>query len=212
MNKTLKHILVFLPALLLMGLFLFIRVVQYEPLNPPSGADTTDGLLQIPIFANDPIMGSAAAPKTLIAFEDLGCEHCHIQHGYLKELINKHPTQVKVVFKTLSVTKFPQDTRTAHQYAFCAHQQGKFEAFKDLAFINYSNLSEVILQTIADKVALDDVLLAECLASHVPDAYLSQNEAVASSVGLQSVPTIFYQNRQVALPNSVAGWEQLLGL
>lgn len=212
MSKTTKHILVFLPALVLVGLFFFIRVVQYEPLYPKIGPDEHTGAMQVPIFANDPIIGSERAPITLIAFEDFGCEHCMQQERLLSELIEKHPTRVKVVFKSLSVTRFPQDTRLAHQYAFCIHEQKKFSEFKDYAFANYQNLSEVVLNSIVDSIGADKGKIDACLTSGRADTYLGQVEALASGIGIQSVPSIFYQNKQLPLPDTLAGWEQLLGL
>lgn len=203
----------FLPAILILLLMLGIRFEQYRAgKEKPETAEPLVAGFEIPVSPSDPILGEKSAPKTIIAFEDLGCPQCKAQATLFDALEEKHPGKVKVIWKTLTVTRFPFNTKTAHRYGFCAHTQGKFDEFKRVAFANSSNLSDQVVQTIAEQVELDQNKLGRCLEGTAPDAYLATTEQLARSLDIQAVPALFVENRQVVAPPTVEGWETLLGL
>lgn len=213
MKTHTKMILVFIPALAIVGLFLFVRIVQYEPLLPKTTPlAEQEAQLQIPILPTDPIIGNPKAAKTIVLFEDFGCEQCKFQSELLDQLQQEYPDQVKIIFKGLSVTRFPQDSRLAHQYAVCMHEQKKFEEFKKFAFVNYQNLSETVVKTIAETIGANQNKLNDCLGSSRPDDYLDTNETIARGIGIQSVPSFFIDKKQIQPPLTLDGWKTMLGL
>lgn len=204
--------LLFLPAILIVSLFIGIRIFQYNQLTKLSQPPEEAVLDIIPLLAADPILGNKRAPITIVTFEDLGCSGCRTQDGLLTNLIQKHPDKVKVVWKSLSVTSLPHPTQTAHAYAYCAHQQKQFEAFKREAFVNQLDLSGATLDALVTDLELDEAAMSNCLASGEAQAYEAQNEAIARSLQIQSVPAIFIDNTQITPPTSVVEWERTLGL
>lgn len=207
-----KLLLAFLPILLLAGLALFIRIVQYEPLIPKIDETTETAALQVPIFAEDPVTGDRKARSTIIAFEDFGCESCKYQSDLLSTLLEQYPQSVKIVWKILPITRYPVDSTLSASYAFCANQQGKFEAFKEYAFQNGTNLSEAILESIADQIELDRNKLQTCLASPLPQTHIDTTEALAKALNVQALPTMFINNKQIQLPTTLDGWRALLAI
>lgn len=205
--------LIFIPAILIAALALFIRFIQYEPQFPDeTETQTTKTDLQIPIYPDDPVIGNKKAPITLIAFEDFGCDGCKVQSALFDSLMKKHPDKVKLIWKGLAATKFPFPTDLAHQYGFCANRQGKFNNFSKLAFTNSDNLSQTILDAVAKEIELDEKKLADCLASGEAKAYMAKNEQLGLALNIQSVPTFFLNNKQINPPQILEGWEAVLGL
>lgn len=212
MLSTKRLLLAFIPAFLLLALTIFIRIVQYQPLNPkPEQAGNPEEFV-IPISPNDPILGNKKAPKTLIAFEDFGCEHCKVQSELLDQVLQEHPNAFKLIWKGLPVSKFPVDTRASHRYAFCFHEQQKFEEFESYAFANYQNLSQAVLDAIVSQVDINKKVLDECLSSTRPDAHIAQVEQIARALNIQAVPAIFIDNKQITTPQTKEEWVALLGL
>lgn len=205
-------LLVFIPALLIAALALYIRIGQFEPLYSDTNAEEENIVDLIPVFADDPILGDKAAPTTIIAFEDFGCPACKVQAQLFDQLLDKYPGELKVVWKGLPVTRFPFASETAERYAYCANKQGLFGAFKQYAFANSDNLSESILQTITEEIGLDKDTFDTCLASGAPQAHISQVEELARILRIQSVPTLFVNGSQVEPPHSLADWESILDL
>ncbi len=210
-----KHILtIFIPAILIAGLALFIEVVQYRPLFPklPEEEQTSETPTLLPILPGDPIIGNKAAAKTIVVFEDFSCEGCKQQDYFLSEIEREYPGKIKVIWKGLPVARFPHNARLAHQYAYCANLQGKFVTFKDFAYANNESLSDTMLQEIATQIELDQELLTTCLNNVATETHIVNTEALAMSVNVQAVPAIFIDNKQITPPQSLAGWKTVLGL
>lgn len=213
--KLRSQLLIFVPAILIAAFVLFIRVIQYEPLYPSEKdiaalRDTSD--IQIPVFPEDPILGSRKAGKTLVVFEDFACPGCAVQMTQLRSLIEAHPKRLKVVWKPLSVIRVPQSSYEAHRYGFCAQKQKKFEEFAARVFDNQNNLTAATLRELAQLEELHMGKLDTCLDSTEPDTYLQNNEVIARALGIQSVPAVFIDNQEVEAPHRLSGWESLLGL
>lgn len=215
MVNTKQHLLIFIPALLIVCLALFIRYNQYTSLTGQERQDQTQESADeftIPIFPGDPILGNKQAGHTIVAFEDYGCSTCKTQHGVLKQLLATHPQSVKIIWKGLPVTRFPHNTRTAHEIAFCAHEENKFDSYADLAFANSENLSAGVLEAIIERLDMTSRTFQECRNSDRGSTHVSRTETLARALNIQSVPAIFIDNIQVESPQTVEGWEQLLGL
>ena len=68
MIKTKNLLVILIPAILIAAFALFVRVIQYEPLFPEIDgsekiAAEKTGLITIPIYPEDPIMGNKKALK-----------------------------------------------------------------------------------------------------------------------------------------------------
>src|SRR5688572_1930086 len=99
MEKELTHkkiYLVFIPAILLGCLALFIQIIQYEPLFPAQQPDTEteNQVVAIELRPDDPIIGNKRAPRTIVAFEDFACGECKRQHEIFTELQKQFPDKV----------------------------------------------------------------------------------------------------------------------
>lgn len=211
---TKKQLLtIFIPALFIVGLALFVRISQYDPLYPKEVEKTDEEITAIiPIFPGEPILGNKKATITLIAFEDLGCESCAYQSSLLEELLVKHPGKVKIIWKPLTVTRFPISTERAHAYAICANEQEKFPEFQKIAFTNGQNLNEDILKLISEEIELNQKKLDKCLVSGMPTQLAEQVELVATILNIQAVPAFFLNNKQIITPQNLEEWELALGI
>ncbi|MBU0596596.1 DsbA family protein [Patescibacteria group bacterium] len=217
MLKTRHLYLIFIPAIAIVLFVFLIRVIQYEPLLPYSldeinNTDNNEKESLVVLFEDDPLLGKKKAPRTLIVFEDFGCESCATLSENLNELLVTYPDDVKVIWKMLPVTRFPIPTDLAHEYAYCANSQNKFEKFKDLAFANRDNLSEITLKTISAQIELNPKKLEACLVSPEVTSYFEKTEDLAQMLNIQAVPTVFYKNTQIQPPDTLLGWQVFLGL
>ncbi len=211
--KTRHLLAIFIPALLLVGLGLLFEVVSMRPLIGSEAAEETNGIAEIiPLLPEDPVIGRRSAPNAIIVFGDFSCEGCKTQDTIIQELITKHDKVVKLIWKVLPVTRFPINSHSAHEYAYCAHAQGKFSAFKDYAYANSDGLTPETLATIATEIKLKDEPLETCLIEKKSETYIAATEHIAFSLGVQAVPAIFVNHKQIKAPESVQEWELLLGL
>jgi len=215
MIHTHKTLLVLIPAIVIAALALFIRFIQFEPIIPDelkAGSKRQNTGVQIPIYPEDPIIGNHKAPTTLIAFEDFGCSHCQSLSTTFNKLMEKYPNKIKIIWKGLAVKQFPTPTNLAHEYAYCADRQGKFVEFASFAFANGDNLTEETLKQISKSIELKEKSLQECIGSGLAKSHNEKNEMLATFLNIQSVPTIFLNNKQINPPSDTEAWQAVLGL
>ncbi len=213
MPSVKKLLIIFIPAIIIALVTLSIRVLQYIP-TETKAVEQTDSVYQslIPIFENDPILGSKKAGHTVIIFADFACEACAAQDKILEDLMKKHRGQIKVIWKGLPVARFPFNSLEAHRYAYCANEQNKFEQFAKLTYTNSDNLSSAAIGRIVNEIGLDQEKMKRCLESNRPDEHIELNKQLASSLNIQAVPAIFYNNKQHKSPRIIEQWEALLNL
>ncbi len=118
MLSSKKITIVFLPALLLVTLALFVRIIQYDPLFPDIDIEEFEqnntGEFVIPILLQDPVLGEKKAPITIIAFEDFACPACEQQSEIFNNLLDKHAGKIKIIWKGLPVSQFPYPANLSH--------------------------------------------------------------------------------------------------
>lgn len=207
--KIRQLLLIFIPALLIVGIGLFIQALNYRPLIPKN-TETEASTFKIPVLPDDIIYGNPNAVHTIVAFEDFGCPACAEQDAALTKLLAQKPNSVRIVWKGLPVVTFPYPSETAQRYGFCAHQQGKFIEFKSAAFANKDNLSPATLSTLAQTLGLKQDSLTNCLNSPATSLYIERIKQLAAQIGIQSVPTFFVNNRQVQPSPTLEAWAALL--
>lgn len=207
--KLRQLLLIFVPALLVVGVGLYIQALDYHSLNPKDKPAET-ATFKIPVLPDDIVYGNPGAAHTIVAFEDFSCPACAEQDSALKKLLEQKPNSVRIVWKGLPVNTFPYPSETAQRYGFCAHQQGKFTEFKTAAFANKDNLSSATLTTLAQTIGLKQESLTTCLNSPATSLYIERVKQLAAQVGIQSVPTFFVNNRQVQPSPTPEAWATLL--
>ncbi len=211
-----KHLFaIFFPALLIASLALFIRILQYRPTSITASEQMQTEARQnsfIPLYPDDPILGDKKASRTIIAFEDFGCDACRVQMQLLSTLVENDANKVKIIWKGLPVTRFPFNTRSAHQFAFCMHRQKQFDAFKNFAFENSTALSDTILLQSLETIPVEKDEFQTCLQSGAAETFIKKIETLAESLNIQSVPAIFIENKQITAPQTIEGWKTLLSL
>lgn len=209
-----KHLVALLGAVLFASMLLFIAITQYQSLTPkPIASSSVLDTFTIPILPGDPILGDVRAQRTVIAFEDYACTSCQQQHQLLNQVLEKYPQRIKIVWKGLPINQFPHDSRDAQIRAYCYEAQDLFEDFHTLAFINADALSVAILEQIDEQIdGVNQSALQNCIDSPEAQAYISQNELIARALQIQQVPTFFIDNQQIQPPQSLEGWEAVLGL
>jgi len=210
--KSKQILLIFIPAIALAGFALFASFIQYQPkrivFNDPNKLES---LNIVPIFKEDIIIGNLNSPKTIIAFEDLGCSRCQDQMKIFDELQNKYPNKIKIILKTLDVTQFPFPSKEAHQYLFCSNEQNKLNEFKKIILEN-NELDTNSLKSFSQAVQLNTENLNNCLTSNNTLNLLQKNEDLAIRLDIESVPAIFIDNKVIQEPLNITGWESLLSL
>lgn len=93
-----KRIIVLLTALLAVGVFIGAGVV-YDRQMVKLKKETATAFASALIRDHSPIIGTANAPVTIVEFFDPACETCRAFHPIVKQILARHPDDVRLVLR-----------------------------------------------------------------------------------------------------------------
>ncbi len=153
-------------------------------------------VLEVPV-GDDPALGPAGAPVTIVEFGDFECPACKESLPILQRLRSLYPQQIRFVYRDFPIASHPQ-SRPAAEAARCAHEQGQFWAYHDALFAKAPDLKSSDYLKLAESLKLDAGEFAACLNSNRPKAAVAKSFADARRIGLSGTPTFFVNGRYLA--------------
>ncbi len=151
-------------------------------------------LLQPPrvsVAPDGPSRGPADAPIVVIEFSDYQCPFCKRAEPTVTALMQKYPTQLRLVYRHLPLDQIHPRARPAAIAAVCAEQQGKFWEYHDTLFANQQALNDADLEKYATTLGMDAAKFKTCRADPATDAKVSADAAAAKQAGLTGTPAFF---------------------
>lgn len=155
------------------------------PPEPPPLEIATEGF---------PRRGAAVPRFTIVEFGDYQCPRCARAAQVLRRLVERYPDDVQLVYMDFPVNR-SGISRLVAEGAACAHRQGKFWAYHDLAFEVQSALDRESPAALARELGLDETAFTECMAGRGAKAGVARSEREARRLGLRATPSIFVNGR-----------------
>ena len=176
------------------------------------GLDLKREALRTIVTTNQPTLGPAHAPVTIVEYADLECPMCARLHEFLeKQLLPKYGDKVRVIFKEFPLVQIHDWSPAAAIANECVYQikPEAFAPYRSLIFqnqvtTNTANLRDNLL-SYADQVGVDRVTLAACLDSKASLSLVDAGANEGKRLGIQSTPTCFINGRMlVGYPSAEA--------
>lgn len=149
-------------------------------------------VVDVALTARDPVLGPVAAPVALVVFGDLQSPDYARLAVAFPRVLDTYAPRVRIVFKLLPAFG-PQSTSAAEAGA-CAHAQGRFWAFHDVA-VRPGLLDARRLKALPREAGLDERAIEACLAAgtHRDD---SQHATVeAERYGIRTAGSVVVNGR-----------------
>jgi len=158
-----------------------------------SGAEVTVLLEpeRVEVLADGPSLGPATAPVTIVEFSDFQCPFCARAIPIVKELRERYPEQVRIVFRHLPLDRIHPRARAAAEAAVCAHDQDAFWKFHDVVFENNRALTDEDLEGHAAEAGLDVALFQQCVSEGKFKAKVAADVDAARELGITGTPAFF---------------------
>jgi protein-disulfide isomerase len=100
------------------------------------------------------VLGNPDAPVSIVEYSDFQCPFCSRVQPVLKEVLNKYPDKVNLVFKHFPLS-FHRAARPAAVASQAALEQGKFWEMHDVLFENQKTLDASKMDEYAKEAGLD---------------------------------------------------------
>jgi len=164
--------------------------------------------LRVITTENQPSVGPANAPVTIVEFADLQCASCSHMHEFLeKQLVPKYGNKVRVVFKEFPLASMHDWALTGAIASQCVYQinPSAFITFRSMIFKNQTSLNAAnarnLLIDYGEQAGIDRLRLAACIDSKATLPRVQESFREGDIVGVKSTPTIFINGKMmVGLP------------
>jgi protein-disulfide isomerase len=153
---------------------------------------------QVDVDANDPALGRASAPVTLVEFSDFQCPFCQRVAPTMKRLRETYGDKLRIVWKDFPLTQIHPQAFKAGEAAHCAGDQGKYWEYHDTLFANQQQLSPEELKKHAADLGLDAAAFGTCLDTSKYGERVRNGVAEGTRLGVNSTPTIYVNGRMLS--------------
>lgn len=137
--------------------------------------------------------GPEGAPVTIVEFADFQCPYCARSQATLRELEEKYPNKIRIVFRHFPLP-IHKDAPIAAEAAECARKQGRFWEMHDLLF-STASFAPADLSRLAEQTGADANRFASCLKSGEHQADWRRDRSDGERYGVASTPTFFVNGR-----------------
>lgn len=162
---------------------------------------------------NNPVLGKADAPITLIEFSDYECPFCRRWHQEVFPLIQqKYGDKIRFVYRDFPLTNIHPNALPAAVAANCAGEQGRYWEFNARLFDGTDPLSRATYEKIAADYNLNTADFAQCLDENRYQAEVEADFAYASELGVRSTPTFFINGLAVVGAQPFEVFEQIIDM
>jgi protein-disulfide isomerase len=153
-------------------------------------------------LADEPSLGPADAPVTIVEYGDFGCATCRswYRQSVLEQILSHYGTQVRFVWRDFPI--ITAASPLAAEAGQCAFDQGRFWEYHDLLFDRAPPLSGKDLKAYAAELGLDTARFDNCLDSGVHQAKVEASTKDAYSHGFVATPAFLVNDQPIAGPQS----------
>jgi protein-disulfide isomerase len=153
---------------------------------------------EVELSKDDPAVGEAKAPVTVIEFSDFQCPYCLRAAPTLKKIRQQYGDKVRLVWKDFPLTQIHPEAFKAGEAGHCAAEQGKFWDYHDQLFGNQAELRPDDLKRHAATIGLDASKFNACLDTSKYAERVRDGVAQGTRLGVNSTPTVFINGRRIS--------------
>lgn len=159
--------------------------------------------LQTMVLRDQPGVGPASAPVTVVEYADLQCPMCARFHAFLEsELLPRYGDKVRLVFKEypLPIHDWSMTAAIADQ---CTYQinPSNYLPYRSIIFKHQDGFSAANVRTAllqySDEIGIDHDKLAACIDSKASMSRIEENKREGEKLEINSTPTSFINGRIV---------------
>jgi len=161
---------------------------------------------------DDPVLGKANAPVTIVSFEDYQCPFCKRAFEQTFPQLKKEyidTGKVKYVYRDFPLSFHP-NAEPAAEAAECADEQGKFWEYHDAVFQNQDRLGKELYLELAGKLGLDANKFTQCIESGKYKQEVGDDFNYGSSIGVSGTPTFFINGVKLVGAQPYEAFKQLI--
>ena len=151
----------------------------------------------IAIEPDDPQIGNATAPVTVVMFTDFQCPTCSGTHPILRQTLTQYGDKIRFVVRDFPLESIHKNAFQAALAANAARAQGKFFEYADILYRNQEALDKASLAKYAAELGLNAKQFELDFNDARTAAEIRKDQADGRGYGVSGTPTIFVNGVKV---------------
>ncbi|MEM7412470.1 MAG: thioredoxin domain-containing protein [Myxococcota bacterium] len=152
-----------------------------------AGIETELERPRVSVTGSGPSIGPDDAPVTIVEFSDFQCPYCRRAGPVMKDLVERFPNQVRVVYRHLPLDSHDR-ARASAEASECVAEQGRFWEYHDTVFENPRALADADLRRYAEELEVDLERFDACYAERRHAQKVQADAVEAARVGITGTP------------------------
>ena len=158
---------------------------------------------------DDPWTGTAQAPVTIVEFCDFECPYCRRSVPLLKELLEKYPGKLKLVYRDFPGLNH-QRALSAAEAAQCAAEQSRFWEYHDALFTQQASGAGWNYSALAEDLGLRQSPFDACMKENRYRQEVLNDLQDGLKLGISSTPTFFINGRPLVGARPLADFQTII--
>ena len=159
--------------------------------------------------------GPENAQVTLVEFGDYQCPSCAAYHPFVKEILKRYPTQVRLEFHHFPLVSIHPNALAAAKAVEAAGEQGHYWEMHDIIFEYQTAWSgqpdpRPAFAALANRIGINGTILVQTMDSPRLQERILKDVELGDKVKIQAVPTFFIDGKQVGIKPSVEDFVQII--
>ncbi|OWV06116.1 MULTISPECIES: thioredoxin domain-containing protein [unclassified Fibrobacter] len=144
-----------------------------------------------------PVFGNTTNPKlTIVEFTEFQCPYCSRIAPTMKELMDKHPGEIKFIYKNFPLS-FHANAKPAAAAAIAAQKQGKFWEFRYALAPHSRELTDSTFEAVAKEVGLNiEQFNKDRVLDDAMNARIQKDFDLGVKVGVQGTPNFYINGKR----------------
>jgi protein-disulfide isomerase len=155
------------------------------------------------------LRGDPKAPVTIVEFSDFQCPYCRKAEAAVKEVLARHPGEVRLAYRDFPLRQIHPDAQSAAEASRCAEEQGKFWEFHDALFVAPKADRETQLQVVRS-LGLDEEKFDSCLSGGLYKEQIEQDFQDGIRAGVSGTPGFFINGIALSGAQPVSAFEKII--
>lgn len=143
------------------------------------------------VTADDPMIGNARAPVTIVEFADFQCPFSREAFHTIRAVAAAYPNDVRVILRDFPLPTIHEHAESAARAAHCAGEQDKYMTMHDKLYQNAERLSDSDLRFYASQINLDLARFDVCMRSPATAQEIAEDREDGITAGVRGTPTFF---------------------
>jgi protein-disulfide isomerase len=148
-----------------------------------------------------PHAGPEDAPIRFVEFFDYGCPHCRAFFPMMQQILKDEAGKVVTYYMMFPLESIHPDSRSAAQAVLAANAQGKFEEMHATLFDKAPAHNHAAVSGYAKELGLDTAKFEKDYDAM--NAQVTADEKQGEAAGVNSTPTIYFNDRKYEGPIAV---------